>query len=492
MDKEKLYKEIDKIFLPAKEIEIPELFCGRKEEIVQGITALRSPGASLCIYGGRGLGKTSIAKQLRLVAAGDTTLTDLIGRPELFHQELFKMPTIYFACDDTIQNANDLFRKILSDRDSLNGICKYNNGIILQKTKEKTSVSAKLTYKILESSVSSEQEVENVMAELDPVSSFKSVASEIVDAAEMSEMVVVIDEFERVSNKVAIASIIRSTSHVKFIIVGVSDDLRALINDHESIKRQLAEGKIKITPMEAPVLADILIKAEKILGIPFEKEVIANVVALSNGYPHWVHLLGKWSCIDAVDNGNSTVGLLNLQRSLERIVKHDPDYENSYQDIGSRSKETELVLKLLSLDQSEHQNLSDIYEKGQLYGLNAASWSDAIKFLLSKDIIKMTQTGFTVFNSTQFKIFCGIRKPLYKDNSKASIERIEGAKQYSSALNHFHEPTSFKFFNINNSYNRVSQFVSLPTWQILSNQDIVWSVVDEKPKLYDSKGKPIK
>jgi hypothetical protein len=45
----------------------------------------------------------SVAKQLRLIAAGDKTLTELIGRPELFEEELFNMPNIYFSCDDTIQ-----------------------------------------------------------------------------------------------------------------------------------------------------------------------------------------------------------------------------------------------------------------------------------------------------------------------------------------------------------------------------------------------------
>jgi len=68
MNKRNQYQLIDQAFLPAKEIEIPQLFSGRKEEIVQGLHALRSPGASIRIYGKRGVGKSSIAKQLRLVA----------------------------------------------------------------------------------------------------------------------------------------------------------------------------------------------------------------------------------------------------------------------------------------------------------------------------------------------------------------------------------------------------------------------------------------
>lgn len=210
MDKISQFKAIDEAFLPAKEIEIPELFSGRKDELIQGLHALRSQGASICIYGKRGVGKSSIARQLRLVASGYTALTDLIGRPDLFDPSLFNLPSVYFYCDDTIKNADDLFRKILADRDSLNGICQYNNGIILKKTKTKHSRTAKLIYNLLEASASEEQETENLVAELDPVSAFKSVTAEIVESANTNSMIVVIDEFERVATKIGIAGIIKT------------------------------------------------------------------------------------------------------------------------------------------------------------------------------------------------------------------------------------------------------------------------------------------
>lgn len=131
----------------------------------------------------------------------------------------------HFYCDDTIKDANDLFRKILADRDSLNGICQYNNGIILKKTKTKTTHTAKLVYKLLEVAQTDEKETEDVFADLDPVSAFKSVTAEIVDSADTENILVVIDEFERVSTKIGIAGIIKTCPHVKFILVGISEDL---------------------------------------------------------------------------------------------------------------------------------------------------------------------------------------------------------------------------------------------------------------------------
>ena len=173
MNKTTQFRIIDQAFLPAREIEMPDLFSGRKEEITQGLYALRSQGASICISGKRGVGKSSIAKQLRLVASGLPDLTDLINRPDLFDPDVFNLPSVYFYCDDTIKDADDLFRKILADRDSLNGICKYNDGIILKKTKVKTTQTAKLALRLLEAASTDEKETDNIVAGLDSVAAFK-------------------------------------------------------------------------------------------------------------------------------------------------------------------------------------------------------------------------------------------------------------------------------------------------------------------------------
>ena len=94
----------------------------------------------------------------------------------------------------TLKDSNDLFRKLLADRDSLDGIARYNDGIILRRTKEKRTQSAKLTFRLLEAVEKKEYEIENIVAELDPVAAFKAVTSEIVDLATSGSIVVVIDE----------------------------------------------------------------------------------------------------------------------------------------------------------------------------------------------------------------------------------------------------------------------------------------------------------
>lgn len=430
MNKRAILQLIDQAFLPAKEIETPQLFSGREEEIVQGLHALRSPGASICLYGRRGVGKSSIAKQLRLVASGYSALTDLLSRQELF-SESFSIPSVYFYCDDTIKNLSDLFRKLLCDRDSLDGIARFNEGTILRRTKERKSASARLALRLLEASSKDEVEIENVVAEIDPVSAFKSVTAEIVDSAETNSMVVVIDEFERVSNKGGIASIIKTTPHVKFIIVGVSEDLTIPIADHASISGHLAEGSIKINPMTPDMLIEILKRGEAIIkDIRMAEDVIAKVVEVSEGYPHWVHLLGKWSCIDAVEKGSSNVTFENYISALQRPVRNEPLYEDLYMRVTEGDKENELLLKILTASHEGEFNPEESFKLPENHEISYVVWIKFVKRLVSESILKPIEHNFTTFCDVRFKVYANVRPPLYPENLVELVDKRVNSWQY--------------------------------------------------------------
>lgn len=492
MDKTSKLKLINQAFLPAKEIEMPQLFSGRTDEIVQGLHALRSQGASICVYGKRGVGKSSIAKQLRLVASGYSPLTDLIGQPELFDPELFCLPSVYFYCDDTINDANDLFRKLLCDRDSLYGIARYNDGIILRRTKEKKSSVSRLTFRLLEAVEKEEHETENVVAEIDPVSAFKSVTSELVDSADSNSIVVVIDEFERVANKVGIASIIRTCPHVKFILVGISDDVRSLIRDHESISRHIAEGTIKISPMTSEMLIEIIRRAEAIIKeIKFEQNVIANIVSLADGYPHWVHLLGKLSCIDVVEKNGKTVRLENFQRALERIVRNELTYEDLYMQVTKGDKNNELMLKILALEKEDRFNPEEKYKVADTHNVSYIAWQEYIQSLTSMDILSRIEHRFTGFKDIKFKVYSKIRPPLYPENS---VSKIRGENEFytiTSAVNSFELPSRVTSYICD--YDIVASYGNGVVYAPSDSELIpLWGNTHDEPILYDSKGQPIK
>ena len=74
------YAEVLSAFQPAKEISDPRRFSGRREQLIAG-TQLLLAGDHVFIYGSRGIGKSSLAKQLEVIAAGNAQLLRDVGSP---------------------------------------------------------------------------------------------------------------------------------------------------------------------------------------------------------------------------------------------------------------------------------------------------------------------------------------------------------------------------------------------------------------------------
>ena len=496
MDKSNIFKAINLAFTPACEMDTPKLFCGRENEIEKGIKALRSPNASLCIYGNRGVGKSSISKQLMLIAAGLKTLIDDLGKSYLFDPDQFKMPNAYFCCDATIKNAEDLFRKLLADRDSIHGLYKYNKGVILEKIKNKQTSNAKFTLKIFEAALDGTKEVENITAELDYVSAFKSVTSEIADAAGVPAVTVVIDDFELIADKVGIASIIRSTPTVKFILVGVADDYRKLISDHRSVARQLSEGMINVSMMDDKMLASILIRAQQVIGdiakIKFTKEAIASITAAARGFPYWVHRIGKECYYDAVEKEIMEIDESCYHRALKKVVEDEIELEDEYKQIVGTSSIIEAVLKILAFDRKDEHNIIELTEKlNDNKNIKIIRAKDIIDELIEKGILSSNREGFCSFVDSRFKGFACARPPLFDDNTeKILTEKSEAIEVRNDMENWTYVmPVELTINKVLESYENINTFSTLGTTAI-----IPWSYNGEKDEalLYDHKGDVIR
>lgn len=269
-------------------------------------------------------------------------------------------------------------------------------------------------------------------------------------------------------------------------MVGISEDFRSLIADHESIGRQLAEGTIKIGPMDSKMLVEILRRAETLLkDITFEEDVIGHIVEMSEGYPHWVHLLGKWACIDTVESDEKTVRMPSLWRGLERLVKQEPAHEDRYMRLTKGDKENELMLKVLSAEAQNLFNPDEGYRIAKSNGISFKSWIEFFDRLVSDDVLNRIESRFTSFKDVRFKIYSKIRPPLYPENDVRSITRDDLLLKIVFAVKEFELPQSVTTYLGNHDtaifYYKASQFVPLvPDFSF-----------QEKPILYDSKGNPL-
>src|SRR5438105_3453848 len=106
LDIDRIYKA----FSPAKEIQDPRLFAGRRDEIRDGIMALLNRGGFLAIFGLRDGGKSSIALQIKNIASGDKTLANILRIDKLLPKRGFDYIVHYYKIDKFVTNIGELFK----------------------------------------------------------------------------------------------------------------------------------------------------------------------------------------------------------------------------------------------------------------------------------------------------------------------------------------------------------------------------------------------
>ncbi len=140
--------------------------------------------------------------------------------------------------------------------------------------------------------------------------------------------VVVIDEFERVpadsDARRLMADTIKlfSDTNVRstIVIVGVAESIGELIAEHESISRNVAQ--IQVEPMTVQELSEIIQGGFERVGLEYESGLDARIAELSQGYPHYTHLLGLWSGRRAVEAGRKRVTLSDLERAIPDALEN--------------------------------------------------------------------------------------------------------------------------------------------------------------------------
>jgi hypothetical protein len=136
--------DINDAFSPTHEIDDPNKFIGRYEEIESLILGLSTDSSFLSIFGVRGIGKSSIGRQIKLIAEGDKTLPKELALDYLLPKKGFDFMVHLVSCDDFIIDIKSLISRILLGDDKNDSIFSRNkNGnkrAVSYKEKEKATV----------------------------------------------------------------------------------------------------------------------------------------------------------------------------------------------------------------------------------------------------------------------------------------------------------------------------------------------------------------
>ncbi|WFC62636.1 hypothetical protein EWH21_13215 [Pseudomonas sp. REST10] len=353
--------QVENAFLPAKEIVDAERFSGREGEITDAFYALVTEGSNIAIVGNRGIGKTSLARQVLSLGQGDNSILEKTG---LAGAETLDFATFYYACGRQVENTEQLLDRLLTSNNCLSEWI-YE---IPSASRIMAAYSPKFGVNLLgvSAELGGEKETETTSEKALQSHSVDAVFTNVVDAivkAGISKngLLIVIDEFDQIANPAGFASYIKALATncpgVKFCLVGVAKDIQGLMKEHESTDRLFSGSIVALEPMTGDELRGIIDNAERVINkaIAFEEDARQSMVDLAQGHPYMIHLIGKFCLRSAFREGRDKINAEDVRRTLSDIAERrsDPVLEGKYRKAVASSPQREIVLKAMARSKDE-------------------------------------------------------------------------------------------------------------------------------------------
>lgn len=284
------WRDIDarlgRAFTPAVPVGEEALFAGRIEQVRLILSAVSQRGQHVIVYGERGVGKTSLANIL------SSRISAAPGEPPIL--------TPRVTCDTT-DDFTALWRKLFAQVDMIK--------------KKRTMGFSNTLFE--ETKTASEVIPESIKPD--------DVRRLLTFLGEEQLTILVLDEFDRIINqraRRAVADTIKVLSDhdvpTTIIIVGVADTVSELIAEHRSIERALVQ--IRMPRMAHDELIDILRLRTDYAGMKITNDAAESIARLSQGFPHYTHLIGLRAGHVAIDRKSLVIERTDLKPAVERAV----------------------------------------------------------------------------------------------------------------------------------------------------------------------------
>jgi Cdc6-like AAA superfamily ATPase len=287
-------------FRPAAPIDRRNLFSGRTRQIGELFAVVAQPGQHAVVYGERGVGKTSLAT----VAADTLRSTNVL--------------TTRATCD-TSDDFSSVWRKGLDE-------------IVLRTATPAVGFAP-----------STREAVESAAGLLkSPDVRPHDVRKALGAVGQQREIVVFVDEFDRLQDPAArtlFADTIKMLSdqlvRATVVLVGVADDVNELIREHGSVERALVQ--VHMPRMSRAELTEIVTKGMATAQMTIGKTAADRVALLSQGLPHYTHLLSQLAAQAALDANRTDVTVRDVEFAIERAIEKA---QHTIMDAYARATET--------------------------------------------------------------------------------------------------------------------------------------------------------
>lgn len=403
------------VFTPAQEVKEIERFAGRDDELLALSTALQSHGAQIVLYGQRGVGKSSLARQLAKLATNDKELISRLKQPPF---EPLDFVPVYLACDDSIKNIEMLMLRLLSDEEALAPWVPFK---VVEK-KSSGEIGSKFSVKVIELGGKKTDAITERAQEVeaDIVSVFTSACRAVVKTGVAKHgLLIIVDEFDRIKNREGLASLLKTLGPegVTFALVGVATTVQDLVTEHESVARQLADGSVHVKPMRDEELSEIFDRAENLLDKKqtFDPTARNWIIKIARGHPFYVHLVGKHALLRAIAAGKSVITEEIAKEALSEIALKGsaPIQEATYKTAIGHSYTREVILKRFAERPESEIHTTELYaEIGKQLGIESGTVSVYVGHLGSEKygaVLSKTRERYYQFADSVFKAYAAAR-----------------------------------------------------------------------------------
>jgi hypothetical protein len=102
------------------------------------------------------------------------------------------------------------------------------------------------------------------------------------------------------------------------ILVGVADSVEQLLAEHQSVERPLMQ--IRMPRMSPSEIAEIINKGLTKLGMTIEPTALGRIAKLSQGLPHYAHLLGLYGSRAALDEDSRRIDVAAVDAAIQKAT----------------------------------------------------------------------------------------------------------------------------------------------------------------------------